>query len=147
MGANVHAGAFLVGDRGVLVEGASGSGKSILALSMIAAGAAADSFARLVSDDRVELSSAGGRLVARAPETIAGLAELRGHGIASLSYEPAAVIDLVVRLVPRTEVPRHPDPAVTRMRGIEVPLIVLPANDVAGNLLAIRAALDMAAKA
>ncbi|HUO88295.1 MAG TPA: hypothetical protein VMU08_03900 [Rhizomicrobium sp.] len=89
---------------GVLLLGASGAGKSDLALRLIEQGG------RLVSDDRTELFIEDGRLRARAPAALAGLMEVRGVGVISLSYETAADIALVVELVAAAAVPRLPGP-------------------------------------
>jgi serine kinase of HPr protein (carbohydrate metabolism regulator) len=95
----VHASAVLVGARAVLIRGPSGSGKSLLALELIAAARAGSvRFARLVGDDRVHLERAGGRLLVRPAQALAGLIELRGAGILRLDYEPCAVVGLVVDL-------------------------------------------------
>ena len=77
---------------GVLLLGGSGSGKSDLALRLIAMGA------QLVSDDRTELYAAHGRLYARAPAGIAGLMEVRQVGILKLPYAPHARVALAVEL-------------------------------------------------
>jgi len=87
---------------GVLIMGESGSGKSDLALRMIAKGA------KLVSDDRTELFVHAHVLCARPPKTLAGLIEVRGVGILTIPFEQAAVIGLAVALVPRKQVPRMP---------------------------------------
>jgi len=79
-------------DAGVLLIGKSGSGKSDLALRLIALGA------KLVSDDRSELFVWRGRLYARAPARLAGLIELRGIGIVKLPHAPRARIAVVVEL-------------------------------------------------
>ena len=71
----LHATAVAVDDQAVLIEGASGSGKSALALTLMAFGAV------LVADDRVLLQIAGGNLIATPPATIAGRIEARGMGI------------------------------------------------------------------
>jgi HPr kinase/phosphorylase len=68
----LHASVVAVDGAGVLILGASGAGKSGLALRMIALGAL------LVSDDQVLLERCGDVLVARAPETLSGLIEARG---------------------------------------------------------------------
>ncbi|HEV2000219.1 MAG TPA: HPr kinase/phosphatase C-terminal domain-containing protein [Xanthobacteraceae bacterium] len=95
----VHATAVLVGNRAALIRGPAGSGKTRLALALIdAAHTGALPFARLVADDRVRLSVAHGRLIAAAPDTIRGLAEVRGLGIRTLPYEARAVVGLVVDL-------------------------------------------------
>jgi HPr kinase/phosphorylase len=104
----VHASAVLVGARAVLIRGPSGSGKSRLALELIESVRSGSLlFARLVGDDRVHLRAAGGRLLVRAAEALAGLIEVRGVGILRLPYEPSAVVGLVVDLGANAE--RLPD--------------------------------------
>jgi len=99
MPATVHASAVLVGARAALIRGPSGAGKSRLALELIeAARAGRLRFARLIGDDRVHLESAGGRLLVRPAQQLAGLIELRGAGIVRFDYEPCAVVGLVVDL-------------------------------------------------
>lgn len=77
-------------DAGVLLLGDSGSGKSDVALRLIADGA------QLVADDRTDLSFERGLLVARAPSRIAGLLEIRGLGVVELPRAASAAIALVV---------------------------------------------------
>ena len=103
----VHASAAIIGETGVLVRGASGSGKSRLVLALIAEAGLRGQFARLVGDDRVDLANAAGRLVVCPHPAIAGRIERRGQAIARLPHEPAAVVGLVVDLV--AAVPRLPD--------------------------------------
>lgn len=91
----VHASCVLVGRSAVLIRGASGSGKSRLALALIDA---LGSRARLVADDRVHLLAANGRLLAMAPDAIRGQVEIRGLGIRAVDYEPLALVSLVVDL-------------------------------------------------
>lgn len=91
----VHASCVLVGRGAVLIRGASGSGKSRLALALIDA---LRGKARLVADDRVHLFAANGRLLAMAPDTTKGQLEIRGLGIRAVDYEPLAVVILVVDL-------------------------------------------------
>ena len=88
----VHATCIAMQDRGLLVLGAAGSGKSALALQMIALGAA------LVADDRVLLSDQGGSLMATAPDPIAGLIEARGVGVLNAPAFTRASIRLVVSM-------------------------------------------------
>jgi hypothetical protein len=85
---------------GVLLLGRSGSGKSDLALRLIANGA------RLVSDDRTELFMERGRLFARAPGNIKGLLEVRGAGIVALPAAAKARVALAVTLKsPKSRLP------------------------------------------
>lgn len=89
---------------GVLILGGAGAGKSALALSLIET----CPFRRtaLVADDAVLVEAVGGRLVARAPEAIAGLIEVRGFGpvkartIASVSLALAVDLDAPTERVP-----------------------------------------------
>ena len=97
--ATVHASAVLVGARAILIRGPAGSGKSRLALALVQASCSGRlRFARLVADDRVKLEARQGRLLARPPEKLAGLIEVRGLGIRRMAHEPVAVVGLVVDL-------------------------------------------------
>jgi serine kinase of HPr protein (carbohydrate metabolism regulator) len=121
--ATVHASAVLAGRRAVLIRGPAGAGKSRLALALIrAADCGLITFARLVGDDRIELAVSHGRLLARPPQALAGLIEVRGLGIRRLDYEPVAVIGLVVDLA-IAEAERLPEAA---WEEIEVAGITLP---------------------
>lgn len=109
----------------MLLRGPSGSGKSDLALRLI------DNGATLVSDDYTDLSVREGVLTASAPETIAGLMEVRGVGIVRLSpkSEPAKPVPvaLLVDLVHDSEtVERLPEPQTeTLLPGHPVRRVVL----------------------
>jgi len=114
----VHASTVAFGpDRGVLIEGPSGSGKSSLALRLIAEGAA------LVADDRTVLFAAGGDLFARAPRPIAGLIEARGLGLLRLAGRRLARIRLVIRLVEAESAARMPDPVRDTRLGCEIDIL------------------------
>ena len=116
MSLSVHATALLVGAHGVLVRGASGSGKSALALALIERGA------RLIADDRVTLAKVHERVIATAPRATAGMIELRGHGILHEASERGGVIRLVADIVEEDMVERMPEPEelVTTLLGITV---------------------------
>ncbi len=107
---HLHASAVTLGEAGILIRGASGSGKSRLALALTAAARAAGAFSRLVGDDRVRLESRNGRLIARGHPAILGRIEQRGLGVREAPFIPAAVVRLVVDLVPPSEAPRYPEP-------------------------------------
>jgi serine kinase of HPr protein (carbohydrate metabolism regulator) len=94
---NVHGTAIVIGTTGFLFLGPSGAGKSAVALHCIGEARARGLFAALVSDDQVLVSEAGGRLVARAPAAITGLAEVRGSGIVKVEAIEAAVLHRAVR--------------------------------------------------
>jgi len=86
--ATLHASCATRGPQGVLLLGASGSGKSDLLLRLLGAGY------DLVADDRVMLDG----LTARAPAALAGLMEVRGVGIVRRDFVIATQIALVVQL-------------------------------------------------
>jgi HPr kinase/phosphorylase len=92
----IHASCVVLGEAGVLIRGPSGSGKSTLARTLLAEAERRGSFARLVSDDRTEVEALNGRLIARAVHPIEGQIEARGAAILTGSFEPAAVVRLVV---------------------------------------------------
>jgi HPr kinase/phosphorylase len=146
--ATIHASVVLMDQRAVLIRGPAGAGKSQLAMALIrAAECGLITFARLVADDRVELAAAHGRLLARAPEALAGLIEVRGLGIRRLDYEPVAVIGLAVDLE-AAEAPRLPGTAdrETLLEGIVVPrLAFLPGVDPLPAVLGLRTTTDAAA--
>jgi serine kinase of HPr protein (carbohydrate metabolism regulator) len=144
--ANIHATALVLGDRGVLIRGMSGSGKTMLAMALIAGFQSQGRFARLVGDDQLFPTARNGRLVVRAPGTIAGFAEIPGIGPQPLPYLPYAVIDRVVRLVPRGEAPRLADRQVELIAGIELPLLDLAARNTAAAALAVTAWLAQPAQ-
>lgn len=75
-----------------MIEGPSGAGKSDLALRLIDRGAV------LVSDDRTRVAVEGGRVVALAPEAMAGRIEVRALGIATTPFVASAPVALVVRV-------------------------------------------------
>ena len=139
---NVHGTALVVGDRGVLITGPSGSGKTTLALALIAREAAAGRFARLVGDDQLFVEALGGRLVVACPPTISGVAEVYGIGPWPQPHLASAVIDLVVRLVPRANAPRLGEPQTETIAGVSLPAIDLPARSVEACRLVLGAWFD-----
>jgi HPr kinase/phosphorylase len=124
----VHGTAIAWLDRGILLLGRPGSGKSDLALRLIDAGA------RLVADDLVALEATGNRLVARA-HGAPGLIELRGQGIFRQAALAEAAIDIVVRLGPATEpIERLPPAGQVALADVTLPAFDLdpfPASAVA----------------
>ena len=119
--ATIHASAVALDGRGLLILGAAGSGKSALALELMARGA------RLVSDDQVALSVEGGRLIARAPAAIRGRIEARFVGILNAETIPGAEVALAVDL-DRTETDRLPPRRSKKLLGVTFPLLHNAAN-------------------
>jgi HPr kinase/phosphorylase len=143
--ASVHASAVRIGNRAVLIRGASGAGKSRLAFDLILAGRAGQvPEAVLVGDDRVHLDTAGGKLVVRAVPELAGLIEIRGLGIHHCAFIDEAIVDLVVDLeAADAERMPPPDALQTRILGVMVPRIPVGAGYAALPL--VLAALTMTA--
>lgn len=98
----LHASAVAIDGKGVLLLGASGAGKSDLALRLIDGGAV------LVADDRVDIEPGGGALVLSAPEKLAGMIEVRGLGIVRLAHETKVSLSLIVDLVKPEDIERLP---------------------------------------
>jgi serine kinase of HPr protein (carbohydrate metabolism regulator) len=115
----IHASCVAIEGAGVLLRGPSGSGKSDLALRLV------DSGAQLVADDQVDLFADSGSLVARAPAALAGLLEVRGIGIVECPAIEAALVALVVDLVPHRAVERVPEPDYQNLVGVPVRRIAL----------------------
>lgn len=97
----VHASCVALDGRGLLILGASGAGKSALALSLMALGA------RLVADDRTILTAREDDLIATCPPSLRGLIEARGLGI--LKADPVESVPLVLAVdMDQTEAHRLP---------------------------------------
>lgn len=164
----IHATALALGatgpagdGAGLLLRGPSGSGKSDLALRMIAGGTA-----RLVADDRVVLwpGEAGDAPRLACPEGLAGSIEIRGLGIVSLDPHEwvagtsapspdegtdihAPCLRLVVDLVDRSAVPRLPMPSPAPIAGAWVPRLRLHAFDLSTPTKILRAVSILRARA
>jgi HPr kinase/phosphorylase len=144
-GASVHASAVLVGNRAVLIRGASGAGKSRLAFDLMLAGRSGQIPPTvLVGDDRVHLEASQGQLVARPSRELAGLIEIRGLGIRRCDFAEEAIVGLVVDLsAPDAERLPPPEALQTRIYGVQLPRI--PVGPGYPALALVVAALTMAA--
>lgn len=135
----IHATCIAMGGVGVLLYGASGSGKSDLALRLI------DRGATLVSDDYTELSAEHGRLIATAPANIAGLIEIRGLGIVTVDHVDTIPVGLCLRL--DSPVERMPPEGFKRVSfaGVTIPALPLAALE-ASAPIKVEFAVRMAAQ-
>jgi HPr kinase/phosphorylase len=111
-----HATCVAAHGNGVLITGASGSGKSSLALALMAYGA------QLVADDGVILQAIENRIMASAPAAIDGLIEARGIGILRANPVQDAPIKLVIDMN-QIEQDRLPPFRYTMVKGQSVPLL------------------------
>lgn len=141
--ANIHATAVVLGERGILISGRSGAGKTGLALALLTYGRSVGVFSRLVGDDQLLLEAFQGRLVCSVPRAIAGLVEVRGLGPSPVAFEARICIDLIVRLAPQAEAPRYPEGETELLEGCELASITLPEGDRLASALAVAARLSM----
>lgn len=122
-GDTLHATCVAVGEKGLLILGPSGSGKSALALRLIALGAL------LVSDDRTRVEARDGRLWASCPNPdLAGLIEARGVGVLRAPAQGETALDLAVDLG-RDEPDRLPARRSLTTLGHALPLVLHARND------------------
>lgn len=114
----IHASAAAMGNRGVLITGPSGSGKSDLLIRLIDAGAT------LIGDDQIIIDKQRRGLTVRAPEALQGLVEIRGMGIVRMPSTSSVPLHLVISLH-ATPVPRLPEQGLATYLGVTIPSIVL----------------------
>jgi serine kinase of HPr protein (carbohydrate metabolism regulator) len=143
MADNIHATGLVLADRGIVIAGEAGAGKTQLALALISHARAAGLFARLVADDQLFLKASHGRVVCEAPATIAGLAEARGVGPVRLHHEAKAPVDLLVRLVGRVAAERLPETRTDLLLGQEIPALRLAGDDRQAAVMAVMAQLSL----
>lgn len=123
---NIHATGLVLGKTGLILRGASGAGKSLLALELLDEWEARGLPAKLVSDDRIEIETSAGTLVMHAPAKIEGLIELRGRGIVERPFVRKAALHLVVDLIDGFERMVEDDQLVTVIEGVQVARCPVP---------------------
>ncbi|WP_120500355.1 HPr kinase/phosphorylase [Roseovarius sp. EL26] len=112
----VHATTVAHSGHAVLIRGASGQGKSGLALQLLALGA------ELVSDDRTRIWSQGDTLMSDAPDTIRDQIEARGVGIMTSPSCGPRPVSLIVDL-DHAEQDRLPKWHQDTLQGICLPVL------------------------
>jgi serine kinase of HPr protein (carbohydrate metabolism regulator) len=115
----IHGTAVAVAGQGLLILGPSGSGKSSLALDMMASGAA------LLADDRTDLRAEGNEIIMSCPAPLQGMIEAWGVGLLRAKAWGPAPLRLVVDLG-QTEVARLPPHRVIHLLGKALPLVLGP---------------------
>lgn len=121
----IHATLVDFNGKGILLRGKSKSGKSDLALRLIA-----DKGAKLVADDMVILCAEDGHVFGQAPENLRGLLEVRGIGIAQLPYIAKSRIFLLADLIDDvSQIERMPKDAQESIFGVEIEQIDLYAKE------------------
>ena len=115
---------------GILITGASGSGKSRLALQILHEKTMDWDAVHLIADDQVLLESVGGALIAKTPPKIAGKIELRGYGIIeNLSHASDVPVYLIAELTEIGAMERMPELQFNQLHGHEIRHINLPLRD------------------
>lgn len=109
----LQASCVAIGGRGLLIEGAPGTGKSSLVLALL------DRGAELVGDDSLLIEARGGRLRAHPHPETSGLLEVRNLGLVPRAVRQDVAVALVLRL--EDDAPRFID-AAERCTILGVPL-------------------------
>ncbi len=126
IGKTHHACALEINQTGILIKGRAGSGKTSLMMGLLEK-AKVDGFeAFLIADDQVLLESISGDLEAKPPKTIAGLVEIRGHGIITHPYKEKTKLKLVAELIEDEKVERMPQDKFYQFEELTLPLIEVP---------------------
>ena len=112
----MHASCVDVNGSGVLIIGRSGSGKSSLAINLLALGST------LVADDQCELVRKNNRYRISKPAFLPKSIEIRGVGLVSVPMVNETNLDWVVNL-DEAEKERMPSPRFTEIGGLRVPTV------------------------
>jgi HPr kinase/phosphorylase len=112
----MHATCVDVNGSGVLIVGRSGSGKSSLAINLLALGST------LVADDQCELVRKNNRFRISKPASLPKSIEIRGIGLVSVPMVNETSLDWIVNM-DEVEKERMPTPRFTKIGGFRVPTI------------------------
>jgi len=123
----IHANSLQIADKGLLIIGGSGTGKSTISLELIDR---AQYFfkkpAALISDDFTEISACDHQHIeAVAPSELKGLIEIRGAGIFHIAHNDSVVLTHAVTL--GESAARFPESHFYSFNNIAIPMIKLPA--------------------
>ena len=112
----MHATCVDINGHGVFIVGRSGSGKSSLAINMLALGS------KLVADDQCELVKKNNRFRVSKPASLPKSIEIRGIGLVSVPTIVETSLDWVVNM-DEAETERMPDLRFTEIGGYRVPTV------------------------
>ena len=122
----LHATTVCINDKGVMLMGEAGSGKTELGLLLLERAKAFGRAACFIADDRTLIKSDGEQLIVSVPDRLAGGVEIRGAGLFKIDYQKSCQLSLVVKLVSQEDAERFPSGAHWGFEGIEVPCLYLP---------------------
>lgn len=131
--------------HGLLLRGASGSGKSLLALHLIDSADSQRGQTALISDDLVDVGLDGDLLMLNAPSINKGLIELRFFGPVRREQVDRSELHLVVDFVEELTRLPMPEEFSTYILDRRVPRLALmgyPSLDLVHQALLVRAALS-----
>ena len=111
-----HATTVAINGKGVLILGPSGSGKSALALELMALGAV------LVADDHSRVTARNGQLIAHAPPRMQGVIEARHVGLIRVHHVETVPLRLAVDMG-QVEPERLPQPKSLTISGTALDLL------------------------
>ena len=112
----MHATCVDINGSGVLIVGRSGSGKSSLAINLLALGST------LVADDQCELVKKNNRFSVSKPTSLPNSIEIRGVGLVSVPMVVETSLDWVVNM-DEAEKERMPDLRFTEIDGYKIPTV------------------------
>ena len=112
----MHATCVDINGSGVLIVGRSGSGKSSLAINLLALGST------LVADDQCELVKKNNRFRISKPASLPNSIEIRGVGLVSVPMVVETSLDWVVNM-DEAEKERMPDLRFTEIDGYKIPTV------------------------
>ena len=116
----IHASCVLWQNKGILLVGDSGCGKSTGTLALIEKGAT------LIADNYCEINVQNDKVIATCPPTITGKIEVRGVGIVSVKSIPECAVDVVIDCKSDFKsVPRMPDNKKWTILEKQIPLYAL----------------------
>ena len=112
----MHATCVDINGSGVLIVGRSGSGKSSLAINLIALGST------LVADDQCEIVKKNNKLCVFKPTSLPSSIEIRGVGLVSVPMVVETSLDWVVNM-DEAEKERMPHLRFTEIGGYKIPTV------------------------
>ena len=112
----MHATSVDINGSGVLIVGRSGSGKSSLAINLLALGST------LVADDQCKLVKKNNRIRISKPASLPNSIEIRGVGLVSVPMAVETSLDWVVNM-DEAETERMPNLRFTEIDGYRVPTV------------------------
>ncbi len=152
MSANpIHANALVLDGVGVVIRGASGSGKSRLTYALLEAagcrpsnevGARTTADTALIGDDYITLD-ADEQLLASPALNLPGRIEVRGIGILGLPWREKVPLALLVDLMPVSDIERLPDARTTALLNHTLGHVAVPIGDLAHQMLLVRTAATL----